>query len=151
MELNVHKEVAALQRLGAKQLRGRYAEVFGETTTANNKTWLIRRIAWRLQALAEGDLTERARKQAEELGNDADLRMKPPRPKVADASRIAAAPAAVLPFRDARLPPAGSVLVRKYRCGYRKCQSGRLAATYATFVSVHCQRRKFGAPSKPYH
>ena len=32
MELNVHKEVAALQRLGAKQLRGRYAEVFGETT-----------------------------------------------------------------------------------------------------------------------
>jgi hypothetical protein len=30
MELNVHKEVAALQRQGAKQLRARYAEVFGE-------------------------------------------------------------------------------------------------------------------------
>jgi hypothetical protein len=113
MELNVHKEVAAMQRLGAKQLRGRYAEVFGETTTANNKTWLIRRIAWRLQALAEGDLTERARRRAEELGHDADLRMNPPRPKVAESSR--AAPAAVLPFRDARLPPVGSVLVRKYR------------------------------------
>jgi hypothetical protein len=67
MELNVHKEVAAMQRLGAKQLRGRYAEVFGEATTANNKTWLIRRIAWRLQALAEGDLSERARRRAEEL------------------------------------------------------------------------------------
>ena len=77
MELNVHKEVAAMQRLGAKQLRGRYAEVFGEATTANNKTWLIRRIAWRLQALAEGDLTRTPwpRKRAEELGNDADLRM----------------------------------------------------------------------------
>ena len=113
MELNVHKEVAAMQRLGAKQLRGRYAEVFGEATTANNKTWLIRRIAWRLQALAEGDLTERARRRAEELGNDADLRMNPPRPKVADSPR---APAPVTsPLRDARLPPVGSVLVRKYR------------------------------------
>src|ERR1022692_3714994 len=60
MELNVHKEVAALQRQGAKQLRARYAEVFGETTAANNKIWLIRRIAWRLQALAEGDLSERS-------------------------------------------------------------------------------------------
>ena len=58
MELNIHREVAALQRMGAKQLRGRYAEVFGETTPAHNKTWLIRRIAWRLQALAEGDLSE---------------------------------------------------------------------------------------------
>jgi hypothetical protein len=115
MELNVHKEVAAMQRLGAKQLRGRYAEVFGETTTANNKTWLIRRIAWRLQALAEGDLTERARRRAEELGNDADLRMNPPRPKAADSFQATATPAAVLPFRDARLPPVGSVLVRKYR------------------------------------
>src|SRR5450759_3931402 len=107
MELNVHKEVAAMQRLGAKQLRGRYAEVFGETTTANNKTWLMRRIAWRLQALAEGDLSERARRRAEELGNDADLRMNPPRPKVADSSRAPAA--ATAPLRDARLPPVGSV------------------------------------------
>ena len=115
MELNVHKEVAAMQRLGAKQLRGRYAEVFGETTTANNKTWLIRRITWRLQALAEGDLTERARRRAEELGNDADLRMNPPRPRVADAPQaMGTATANVLP-RDRRLPRVGSVLVRKYR------------------------------------
>ena len=78
MELNVHKEVAALQRQGAKQLRARYAEVFGDTATANNKVWLIRRIAWRLQALAEGDLSERARRRAEELANDADLRLRPP-------------------------------------------------------------------------
>jgi hypothetical protein len=115
MELNVHKEVAAMQRLGAKQLRGRYAEVFGEATTANNKTWLIRRIAWRLQALAEGDLTERACRRAEELGNDADLRMNPPRPKVADAPRAMDTATANVPPRDRRLPPVGSVLVRKYR------------------------------------
>jgi hypothetical protein len=115
MDLNIRREVAALQCLGAKQLRGRYAEVFGETTPAHNKAWLIRRIAWRLQALAEGDLSERARRRAEELANDADLRLSPPRPKPADAPRATAATAAVAPARDARLPPAGSVLARKYR------------------------------------
>ena len=86
---NVTREVAALQRLGAKQLRARYAELFGEATRANNKAWLVKRIAWRLQALAEGDLSERARLRAAELGNDADLRLNPP---VARHARPAATP-----------------------------------------------------------
>jgi len=64
MDLNIVKEVAALQRLAVKELRGRYAEVFGDTTNANNKAWLVKRIAWRLQAQAEGDLSERARQRA---------------------------------------------------------------------------------------
>ena len=115
MKLNVHHEVARLQRLGAQQLRARYAEVFGETTPAHNKTWLIRRIAWRLQALAEGDLSQRARQRAEELANDADLRLNPPRPRAADRPRAAQPVAAVLPLRDPRLPPVGSVLARLYR------------------------------------
>ena len=116
MPLNVHQEVAALQRLGAQQLRARYAEVFGETTPAHNKTWLIRRIAWRLQALAEGDLSERARRRAVELANDADLRMNPPgpprtaKPMPAQPS-IPAEPTAV----DRRLPPPGTVLTRTYK------------------------------------
>jgi hypothetical protein len=113
MELNVPKEVAAMKGMGPKQLRARYAEVFGEATAANNKTWLIRRIAWRLQARAEGDLSERARRRAEELVDDADLRLSPPRgqsPEVDGESPPAAAPP-----RDRRLPPVGSVLARKYR------------------------------------
>jgi hypothetical protein len=114
MNLNVTREVAAMQKMGAKELRLKYAEVFGEQTPANNKAWLIRRIAWRLQALAEGDLSERARRRAEELANDADLRLNPPRPKPADAPPAAAA-APVGPPRDPRLPPVGSVLARVYR------------------------------------
>jgi hypothetical protein len=39
--------------------------------------WLVKRIAWRMQALAEGDLSERARRRAAELANDADLRLSP--------------------------------------------------------------------------
>src|SRR5262245_45212681 len=79
MSLNVAREVAALQRLTVLQLRDRYAEVFKETTNVSNRAWLVKRIAWRLQALAEGDLSERARRRAAELANDADLRLNPPK------------------------------------------------------------------------
>src|SRR5882762_11257174 len=83
MEMNVAIEVAALQRMTVTQLREKYAAVFGETTATGNRTWLVRRIAWRLQALAEGDLSERAKARAAELARDADLRVIPPREKPA--------------------------------------------------------------------
>lgn len=70
MDLNIGKELAALQRMTVKELRNRYAEVFGEPTNANNRAWLVKRLAWRLQALAEGDRTERARRRAQELARD---------------------------------------------------------------------------------
>ena len=67
MELNIVNQVAALRRLSISQLRQRFAEVFGEATAASNRTWLVQRIIWRLQALDEGDLSERARRRAAEL------------------------------------------------------------------------------------
>ena len=76
--VNVAREVAALQRMTVKQLREKYAEVFGETTTTGKKVWLVRRVTWRLQALAEGDLSDRAKARAAELDCDADLRLTPP-------------------------------------------------------------------------
>ena len=141
MELNIHREVAALQRLGAKQLRGRYAEVFGETTPAHNKTWLIRRIAWRLQALAEGDLSERARRRAEELANDADLRLNPPRPKAADAPQATAPAAAVAPPRTPGCPPSArcwhaSTGARRCRCGCWPTASSSRARVYPSLSAV---------------
>src|SRR5712671_751141 len=79
MTLNIANEVAVLKGLSTPQLRVRYAEVFGEATRVGNKPWLIKRIAWRLQVLAEGGLPERARRRAAELANDADLRLLPPK------------------------------------------------------------------------
>ena len=119
MELNVVNEVAALQRLSIAQLRQRFAEVFGEATAASNRTWLVKRIVWRLQALAEGDLSERARRRAEELARDADLRLNAPQPKNATASsRVAAVapePITVPTPIDHRLPPPGTILTRPYK------------------------------------
>ncbi|MSR55826.1 MAG: DUF2924 domain-containing protein, partial [Gemmataceae bacterium] len=38
--MNVGREVAALLRMTVKQLRQKYAEVFGEETNGHNKAWL---------------------------------------------------------------------------------------------------------------
>jgi hypothetical protein len=71
----VAQELARLPRLGVADLRRRYAELFGDIPRTGNKAWLVKRLAWRLQALAEGDLCERARRRAMELAQDADLRL----------------------------------------------------------------------------
>ena len=57
------------------ELRRRYAAVMGEPSRSRHKMHLIRKIAWRIQAQAEGDLSERARRRAKELANDADDRV----------------------------------------------------------------------------
>ena len=114
MEVNIVNEVATLQRLSVGQLRQRFAELFGETTKASNRTWLVKRIVWRMQALAEGDLSERARRRAEELARDADLRLNPPQSKANTTTpppQDVRIPAPV----DHRLPPPGTILTRPYK------------------------------------
>jgi hypothetical protein len=108
------QQLAHLGRLSVGQLRDRYRSLFGEATRAGNKAWLIKRIAWRLQALAEGDLSERARQRAKELANDADLRLSPPKsgPLALVPSSRAAKPSAK---HDRRLPPPGTILHRPYK------------------------------------
>jgi hypothetical protein len=80
MAQNVSQEVAALRRMTPAQLREKYLEVFGEPTRSGNKEFLCKRLAWRLQSLAEGGLSERARQRAAELARDADIRTTMPRP-----------------------------------------------------------------------
>lgn len=118
MALNIQKEVAALNRLSVKQLRERYATVFGEATQACNRDWLVKRIAWRLQAQAEGDLSARARQRAEELANDADLRTTAPKKSpVVELARTHTTTATLPVDHDNRLPPPGSVIIREYMGG----------------------------------
>ncbi len=77
--MNIDREVALMKLMSVGELRKKYCEVFKEPTNGRNKVWLIKRIAWRMQANVEGDLSERARRRAMEIANDADLRMMPPR------------------------------------------------------------------------
>src|SRR5262245_47806511 len=111
MPADLGPQVAALKHMTVAELRVRYAELFGETTQAGHRTWLIKRIAWRLQALAEGDLSERARRRAAELASDADLRLAPPTNNL----EVEHLPALPTHKPDKRLPPPGSMLVRPYK------------------------------------
>jgi hypothetical protein len=106
MNLNIATEVAALQRMPLDDLRAKYGVAFGEATRNSNRVWLVKRIAWRLQALAEGDLSQRARQRAAQIANDADLRLTPPGLPRSFSPRSA-------PGR--RLPRPGAVLTRVYK------------------------------------
>ena len=66
-------EIKALQEMTVSELRDRYREVFGEESRSHHKDWLWKRIAWRIQELAEGGLSERAVQRAKELANEADV------------------------------------------------------------------------------
>ncbi|MCZ2342037.1 MAG: DUF2924 domain-containing protein [Bacteroidales bacterium] len=111
MAMNVQREVAALERLTVGELRERFAELFGETTRTGNRTWLIRRIAWRLQARVAGGLSEAAQARAAELVDGTDLRVTAPR----EGSPVLVPPPQTGAVRDPRLPPVGTVLARKYK------------------------------------
>lgn len=114
MALNIGKKIAALRRMTVPDLRRRYADVFGESSTSRHKQFLIRRIVWRLQANQEGDLSERARRRAMELAADSDIRLTAPRMKpsipggITKASTIQISP-------DDRLPMPGAIITRRYR------------------------------------
>jgi hypothetical protein len=56
MQQPLNPDLAALQRMTASELRVRYAEVFGDQPATWNRVWMLKRLAWRLQALAEGGL-----------------------------------------------------------------------------------------------
>lgn len=113
MALNIGKEVTALKRMTVPELRRKYAEVFGETTTSKHKEYLIRRIAWRLQANEEGGLSDRARQRAKDLAVDSDVRLTAPR-----TAPTPSGPATVAPIQisqDDRLPMPGAVITRRYK------------------------------------
>jgi hypothetical protein len=113
MSQNIKAEIAALRNMSPAQLREKYLEVFGEPTRTGNKDFLFKRVAWRLQSLAEGSLSERARQRAAELARDADIRMTMPRPPAVTPGAMPRAQAA--PTNGERVPIPGTVLARQYR------------------------------------
>jgi hypothetical protein len=117
MSLNIAKEVAVLEQMTVGQLQDRYVEVFGEPVRSRHRQYLVRRIAWRLQANAEGGVSERAVRRAEELADDADVRLTPPRwATVGSQEQLAEANVVRVPVaKDPRLPLPGGQITRKYR------------------------------------
>jgi hypothetical protein len=116
MDVSVFTEIERLRQMKVGALRAKYREVFGEESRSSNRQFLLRRIAWRLQARVEGDLSERARRRALEIADDADLRIRAPEGFFVDAG--AADTASPLDRagagKDRRLPSPGTLLTRQF-------------------------------------
>ena len=55
-----------MRRMTTGALRAKYAEVFGEQSRSKSKAYLIKRIAWRMQANVDGTRSQRARQSITE-------------------------------------------------------------------------------------
>jgi hypothetical protein len=118
MDAQLRAEIDALRGLNGAKLRRKHAEVFGDSLGRSmSREQALRRIAWRLQARAEGGLSERARQRASELADGSTLRLSPPPsfsvPLAPTLGQGDATPARSA--RDRRLPPPGSTLAREFR------------------------------------
>lgn len=119
MSVSMSVRIRELATLRGAELKRRYAEVFGEETRSNNRDYLVKRIAWRMQANAEGDLSERARRRAEELANDAELRRRAPNAPKPTTAEVPDEPGVlVVPLklpRSAARPMPGSIIVKEHQ------------------------------------
>ena len=117
MDRAVLMEIENLRRASLAGLREKFQEVFQEQTRSTHREHLFRRIAWRLQALAEGDLSERARGRANQIAQDASLRMIAPRDFFSvNGERIQTTPSdGNRRQQDSRLPLPGVLLSRKWK------------------------------------
>jgi hypothetical protein len=110
----VSEQLVALEKMTVGELAGKYHEVFGVPTRTRNKPYLRKRVAWRIQELAEGGLSERALAKIEELAPLAPARWRPER---LSGGEKFAPDGALTPVRsrDPRLPAPGSVLHRVHK------------------------------------
>ena len=116
MDNAVLMEIESLRRASLAGLREKFREVFQEETSSRHREHLFRRIAWRLQALAEGDLTERAITRAKKIAQDADLRKVAPEDFFSlDGNSIQTTRAGSRRQQDNRLPLPGAMLRRKWK------------------------------------
>jgi hypothetical protein len=113
MDPTVIAAIEEMPELKVAVLKKRYRELFGEESKSSNKQFLFRRIAWRLQANVEGDLSERARRRANEIADDRDLRIRAPKEFLTQPDPgLGSVDRTRLP-KDGRLPAPGTLITRR--------------------------------------
>ncbi|NOJ81591.1 DUF2924 domain-containing protein [Myxococcus xanthus] len=112
---DVPHQLAALASMSVPDLAEKYLEVYGEPTRSRNRDYLKKRLAFRIQELAEGGLSARAVARISELGDKLPERWR--MRQVEETKPATPPPPAPAPVdgRDARLPPPGTVLTRVFK------------------------------------
>ena len=113
MDKTIIRSIEELASSKIPALKMRYRELFGEDSKSSNKQFLFRRIAFRLQANAEGDLSERARRRIGDIADDRDLRVRAPKEFLARPACDSPLIGRAGPPKDYRLPGPGTLLTRR--------------------------------------
>jgi hypothetical protein len=108
MEETKLTEIMGLKHNSLEELKIKYAELFGQEPTSNNKVFLWRKIAHRLQELEHGALSENANNRIHTLIQQFDpINNKALRPVNDKGTQIKK--------RDMRLPIPGTVITKEYK------------------------------------
>ncbi|MDD5308686.1 MAG: DUF2924 domain-containing protein [Deltaproteobacteria bacterium] len=105
--IDIAAQLAELQSLPLRDLHRRYQELFGEPTKSRNKPYLVKKLGHRIQELAEGGLSGKAKKRIAKLSGKVPLA-----PRAGSSRR---ANKKTRDGRDPRLPESGTVLTRTYK------------------------------------
>ena len=114
MDENIASQIIALKNALLEELQNRYKELLDtKETPCDNRVFLLKRIAYRLQEIKSGGLSEAAKAKIQELMAKYDpVNNKALRTQVTSVGReLTSLPS----FRDKRLPIPGSVITKKYK------------------------------------
>jgi len=113
MKEAINVKIAALKNKAIPKLQKEFEALFdGQKASSDNKVYLVRRIAYRLQELEYGGLSQKAQNRLKELiglydpVNNKDIR---PKVSVETQARIKTR------GRDMRLPIPGTIITKDYR------------------------------------
>ena len=115
MSLNIKQEVARMKSMATAALQEYFETVCLEPPRSRNRDWMIKKIAWRLQANEQGGLPERVKQRALAIADDADLRKRPPQSFTEKIALAFDQTTIIAPGRDPRLPPPGDELHKTYK------------------------------------
>jgi hypothetical protein len=116
MNASIPQQIARFQAMTVGELRIEWERLYGETTRSRNRVYLWKRLAWRIQELEYGGLTEACKARILELAPATFTRSQLPPGFKPESMVVPTSPGATT-RRDQRLPAPGSTIVRKYKGG----------------------------------
>lgn len=104
--MTISEQIAALEKATTDELIAQYTELHGKGPRTRNRTWLQRRLAWKIQEQAFGGLSAPARAKLEDLIGRIDGPLGTGSPTVTRKMQ---------PVRKPGTPSVGTTLVRVWR------------------------------------
>lgn len=113
MKDSILGQITALKEMSTNELKKKYEEVFeGKKACSGNRVYLWKKIAYRIQELEYGGLSEEARGRVQQIMKEHDpINNKVARPEKTPDDKPRRCPV----MRDRRLPIPGTVITKEYK------------------------------------